>query len=554
MAEQAHFRRPVAVCALDAGQLLVVANRDSGSLSVIDTQSWEVAHEQILVGSPSAVASLGDTLLVADRSGDRLLVMRREGFDFSIAETVSLPTAPVTIAIADDSVSVASLWARQLTLFKAEDHEHLVRTHEIPMPFAPHMQCFLPGGRLLAVADSFRARVALVDVETGRIEVVRELPGHNIRGMAVAPDGDQLYLAQQLMDGESPTTRDAIHWGDLVENVIRVLPLSALFDHDTDLVSDRRYIRLGSTGNGAADPGQIAFIGEDQLLAVASGVDHAAIFGIEQSVVALWIETERRPTAVCVLPEGHRAVAINTLADSLSIIDTDTRKLVAHLTLGPTPPAGPKERGESLFFDGRLSHDGWMSCHSCHTDGHANGLLADTSSDGSFGTPKRILSLLGTRDNTPWAWDGRFRTLNEQVQRSVVASMHASAVSANSVNDIVAYLHSLDPPPPVLPDRAEDVAQIEHGRRVFHDLGCAKCHVPPLTYTSDQLVDVGLTDEAGQRKFNPPSLRGVSQRDSLLHDGRARSLEDLFQVHGHQLDVEPTPSDFAALLRFLRSL
>ena len=48
------------------------------------------------------------------------------------------------------------------------------------------------------------------------------------------------------------------------------------------------------------------------------------------------------------------------------------------------------DRGERLFFDGRLSHDGWLSCQSCHTDGHTNNALADTLGDGSFGAAKRL--------------------------------------------------------------------------------------------------------------------------------------------------------------------
>lgn len=47
-------------------------------------------------------------------------------------------------------------------------------------------------------------------------------------------------------------------------------------------------------------------------------------------------------------------------------------------------------------------------------------------------------------------------------------------------------------------------------RRVFEKLDCVHCHKPP-TYTSDQAYDVGLPDEAGLRRFNPPSLLGLSQ-------------------------------------------
>src|SRR2546429_167098 len=76
------------------------------------------------------------------------------------------------------------------------------------------------------------------------------------------------------------------------------------------------------------------------------------------------------------------------------------------IPLGPQPELSLAERGELLFYDARLSHDGWFSCHSCHTDGHSNGLLNDNLGDGSFGAPKRVLSLLGVRDTGPWAWNG----------------------------------------------------------------------------------------------------------------------------------------------------
>ncbi len=82
----------------------------------------------------------------------------------------------------------------------------------------------------------------------------------------------------------------------------------------------------------------------------------------------------------------------------------------------------------------------------------------------------------------------------------------------------------------------------------------ARCHVPPLTYTSPEAYDVGLADEQGQKKFNPPSLRGVSQGESFFHDGRAKTLSDVFTEFGHGLDANLSDQDLADLLRFLRSI
>ena len=65
---------------------------------------------------------------------------------------------------------------------------------------------------------------------------------------------------------------------------------------------------------------------------------------------------------------------------------------------------------------------------------------------------------------------------------------------------------------------------------------------------------MGLEDEKGLKKFNPPSLRGVSQGYSFFHDGRAKTLEAVFTEHAHQRNRPLEKGELADLLRFLRSL
>jgi mono/diheme cytochrome c family protein len=228
---------------------------------------------------------------------------------------------------------------------------------------------------------------------------------------------------------------------------------------------------------------------------------------------------------------------------------------------GGTLVGSPADRGEQLFYREWMD---WTyragrslgSCHSCHINGHTSGQLADTLGDDTTGTPKRILTLLGTRLTDPWAWNGKVRNLNEQVRKSLETTMHVKNVTPQQVDDITAFLHTLPPPPPLEPATNDpaDRARLTRGESLFKDLGCAKCHVPPLTYTSPDVYDVSLQDEKGMSKFNPPSLRGVSQGYSFFHDGRAKSLEEVFTAHGHQLDRALADAELADLLRFLRSL
>jgi YVTN family beta-propeller protein len=251
-------------------------------------------------------------------------------------------------------------------------------------------------------------------------------------------------------------------------------------------------------------------------------------------------------------PGGRRAFVANTLSDSVTVIDMAGRTVEAEISLGPTPEPGPAERGEQLFHDARLSKDGWMSCQSCHPDGHTNGRLCDTLGDGTYGTPKRVLSLLGARDTGPWAWDGSQPTLESQILKTVRTTMRGPELTESQARDLAAFLRTLSPAPPVAapPSSAEAVRR---GGQVFRERGCAQCHTPP-TYTSPKRYDVGLADEAGATEFNPPSLRGLAHAGPYLHDGRAATLTDVFTRFRHRLDRDLSPPELADLLAFLRSL
>jgi cytochrome c peroxidase len=242
----------------------------------------------------------------------------------------------------------------------------------------------------------------------------------------------------------------------------------------------------------------------------------------------------------------------NTLGDTISVIDILGRKVVSRISLGPAILLSAADQGEQLFYTSRLTHDGWYSCHSCHTDGHSNGQLNDNFSDGSFGTPKRVLSLRGVRDTAPYAWLGTVPDLESQIRKSIQVTMQGNRPDEKTVSDLAAYLRTLEPAPAVDADN-EDQPIVERGAGVFQEQGCARCHTAPY-YTSPKTYDVGFTDEAGAARFNPPSLRGVSQTGPYFHDGRAATLEDVFQRYRHELKTDLGREETAALIAYLRRL
>ncbi|HEX6225594.1 MAG TPA: di-heme oxidoredictase family protein [Chryseolinea sp.] len=159
-------------------------------------------------------------------------------------------------------------------------------------------------------------------------------------------------------------------------------------------------------------------------------------------------------------------------------------------------------------------------------------------------------------------------------------------ITDQTVQDVVFYLKTLKAP--VARNKNDD--EILLGRKIFTDAGCANCHRPEMKtgpssiaalsnktfypYSDLLLHDMGagLDDgytegSAKTSEWRTPPLWGLglskfSQGGEyfLLHDGRARSIEEAILLHGGEGSVSRenfqslTDADKAKLIKFLESL
>ena len=559
------FRGPVALVLLDDGKLLLTANRRSGSISVIDTAGARVTDE-IAVGKKLSdlVAVAGrDLLLATDEAAHEVILLSHNGRNLTVAARMPVAPYPVSIVVNGDGTRcfVASLWSRRLSvidLVRSDDGKEIAGlriSKTIPLPFAPRKQLVveLRNERLL-VADAFGGRLAVIDAERGEIDRVCELPAHNIRGLAMNADGSRLLVSHQILNSLARTTPDDVHWGMVMGNVVRSLKLRNVLasEKETDVLRDSVVHPVGEAGNAAADPAALVPVGTGQVAVALSGIGEVGLLSEADSTMRR-VAVSGRPAALVVTPDGNQIYAADELSDEISVVTVARWDKTATISLGLQPELSMADRGERLFYDGRLSHDGWMSCHSCHTDGHSNGLLNDNLGDGTFGAPKRVLSLLGVGRTGPWAWNGEMHDLEAQIKKSVETTMRGRSPKNEHVQALAAFLKTLATAPSIDCAGGVETESVARGNALFETRQCNRCHTPP-EYTSSATYDVGLKDEFDYSKFNPPSLRGVSQRNDLFHDNRAKSLEDVLTRFKHQLDEELTARDLADLVAFLRSL
>ncbi len=570
------LRRPVALVLADDDRLLVSANRRTGSVSVIDLAQQRVVNEVTLGKSLADLQAVGDGkfLLAVDDEAHELIALRRRGHQIAVAGRLSVSPYPVSVRVSSDGKRcyVASLWSRRLTavdLALPPDDGAPVRLaiHKtLDLPLAPRMQLpvqtshpaprdgAVPRGEMakLLVADSFGGQLGIIDLDRFALEGVRQLPAHNIRGLALSPDGKKLIIAHQILNDLAETTHNDVHWGVLLSNVVRWVVLDRVLHGQDGLLKDSQIQVTGDFQTAGADPSGLVVATDGQVAVASAGVDQVA-FGREGDYNLVRVNVGKHPTALATGRDPRLVYAANTFGDSVSVVDLEKFDARREISLGPQRPLTQAEQGELLFHNGRLSLDGWMSCHSCHTDGHSNGLLNDNLGDSSFGAAKRVISLLGVADSGPWAWNGSVTKLDDQVRKSIRTTMQGQEPPGGDVQALAAYLKTLAPPPPLGKFRDVAAGTIERGGEVFRRQECASCHAPP-TYSGQGTFDVALPDKLGNRKFNPPSLRGVSQRGPYFHDNRAARLEEVFTKHQHQLSRELAADELRDLVAFLQSL
>lgn len=555
------LRRPVALQFSGDGETLYVANQQSGTISAVDVAGKKVAAEIVVGKSLSSLAILPthNLLLATDEAAHEVILLKiAAAGELKIIQRLPVSPYPVSIIAAADGKRcyVASLWSRRLTAIDITDDndQPLVLAKQVDLSFPPREQTLLIKENKLVVADAFAGRLAFFDRADLSQQVSKEFPGHNIRGLGMSPDGQKIVVAHQMLNDLAHTIQNDVHWGMLMSNDLRWLKVESALAGGKELYHGAHMHPLGEPGKGSGDPGGLDMSASGTVVVTLSGINHVTL-GKEDDFSLYRVPVGRRPVAVKIAPDGNTAFVANMYDDSLSVVSLAEREVTATISLGKQPDLTQVQKGEVLFHDATLSHDGWMSCNSCHTGGHANGQLNDNLSDLSFGAPKRVLSLLGQKETAPYAWNGKMKDFATQIRSSLEKTMQSDdPPREDQVQDIAAYIGTLELPPPIDALRGTlNKEAIARGQKIFEQQDCARCHAPP-TYTTPETYDVGLKDKEGNIRFNPPSLRGLSHRGPFFHDGSAKTLDEVLLQRKHPGDGKYSAEEVKDLVEFLRSL
>ncbi len=293
--------------------------------------------------------------------------------------------------------------------------------------------------------------------------------------------------------------------------------------------------------------------------------------------------------------------------------------------IGPLPTAVPVppgnlnykakiDLGKQLYFDGRLSKNGAISCAFCHTPGagFADPRQTSIGIDGKIGG-RQAPTVFNTAFNPVQFWDGRAGTLEEQAIGPIHNPIEMGETHENLVkklNKIAGYrqqFHAVFGADVSLQGIAEAIAAYERtilstnspfdkyvmgdksamsesairGMTLFKGKArCLLCHYGP-NFTDNGFHNLGVPQvgplkedlgrydvtrlESDKGAFKTPTLRSIAQTAPYMHDGVFKTLEEVVDfLNGgggpnEHLDPFVKPLNLSAeekadLLSFLQAL
>jgi DNA-binding beta-propeller fold protein YncE len=544
------------------GRWALVAEADAGGVALVDLDAGRVAARVETGRRPFALAWAGPRAVVTHLLDDDVAVLDVDPPKLSVAARIPVGDEPRGVALLGDRAAVACSGDDALAIVDLAGRRVVER---LPAGDEPWHVVYEPRGKRLAVSCALSQDVRVFQADPLKPLYSVALRGHNARRLALAPGGDWAYVPSIAERGR-PTSKDNIDRGWVVASRLSRVPLKE--EGPREAISlDPRSRAVGDVDGVAVSPDgatiALAAGGTHELILLRTPLPFVAYGGPGDHIDAdLLKDTKRfrrvplgdRPVAVAFHPDGDRVVVANHLANSLQVVSSAAGALVKTIALGGPAEPSLARRGEAIFYDATRSFHQWYSCHTCHVDGHTNGSTFDTENDGRYGNPKKTLSLRGVATSGPWTWHGWQTDLRTALIHSLKTTMQGPEPKDADVDALLAFVKTLSHVPPAGP---KDEAA-KRGEALFKNRACDACHVEP-DYTSDETFLVGLEAPDDVHKgFNPPGLRGVVKRGPWLHDGRARTLEDLFQKHHRpfKLNEKPdfSPEELKDLIAFLNSL
>lgn len=559
------------------GRLLACSNRDSGTVTFVDTTTNKVLREVKVGHKPEGVSFIGQTheLAVAVYDDDQVVLLNADSGD--VRASVAVFDEPYGIVSTKDGSRIYVTLEYPGEVLEIDSQQAEI-TRTFPAGSFPRGIAISPDEQQLLVCEYLTATVRAIDRKSGML--VDEWPGSSTdnlaRQLAIHPKRPKAYVT-------FIRSKVTAHQG-----TGSIFPYIAIADLVESEDSRRKRMPLDSVFGTrvTANPWEVALSPDGrQLYIVFSGTDDIFVCNTidddyRELRLAKYISTGRNPRAVRASPDGSRFYVYNALDFEVVEFDARTLQQKARIAVTENPLTPEVHLGKVLFYTALqpMTARRWISCSSCHPDGQPDGRTWHNP-EGLRQTPP----LHGLAYTHPQHWSAdRDETQDfEYTIRGPLMGgqgLHRGALNkpldetnrglSRELDALAAYTNSHEF---TLSPHAKGglSAAAKRGREIFfsRQTKCAECHSGPF-YTDSQSgkpsvqhdVGTGNSDESEVMgpAYDTPTLLGLYRSAPYLHHGTAATLRDVLTTQNpddrHGVTSHLTDSQVDDLVAFLKGL
>lgn len=566
-----HHDAPGGIAISPDGKTLFIALDDKDEVAEADVASLTVTRRVKVSGGPFGLAldATGKQLFVACRHQDRVVMLSTA--EFKEQAGISVGVRPTDVAYCQtpdgERLIVPNSGSDDISVLSVSPLRELSRPAAGREPYAAAMSS--DGRRVyianrMAVHDKLTSppasEVTVLDPVNGQVVIREQLhSAHLSEGIAEVPSRGwtlsslvrvrNLVPITQVKDGWVMSTGVAISQPNGEVTQIPLDEANAYFSDPSGVVAspDGKRAYVASAG---ADV--VTVLDLDRVSAwltradAAERADAIRDMALSYRYVIARIPTGCNPQHLAISPDGRQLFVAERLDDRVLVVDTTSLKPIGRIVLGDRGLNDAIRQGERVFTRAKYTFQGQFACRSCHPDGQVDGLSYDFDGSGVGDNLLDNRSLCGVAGTAPFKWNGKNPTLQFQDgPRFARVLMRTDPIPTPQLDELATFLEHL-PPTRTLPwsrvGQPLTVAE-ERGRKLFFAtqqtdgtpiplaLQCQTCHRPPL-FTDRLLRSVGTAPtpefKAG---VDTPHLLGIGASAPYLHDGRAKTLEEIWTTY-----------------------
>ncbi|KRF67863.1 cytochrome c peroxidase [Bacillus sp. Soil768D1] len=434
---------------------------------------------------------------------------------------------------------------------------------------------------------------------------------NTLEQFVIDPDGKKAWIPHLLTNVDTP-----IHFQETIFPAISVIDLTTdeeIIDERKELFEEMNVTDKKNEAIIFSNPYDVVFHPNgNKAYVIMSGSEDLVVFDLNRGGNATQILRRingNNPRGAVISPDGETIYVHNAMSHDLAEISTGGNSPYArakmkgeNLVLISKDPLSPLVReGKTIFYSGNseefateITGNNWMSCISCHADGETSGLTLMTPK-GPRGVPSNVL----TTKTGLFMWDGSRDDFTDYIMtvQGEMGGMTEFDSGKPLPKDVqhmydamFAYLDDPDSfPIPKSPYHNKDgslTATAEEGRELFEGkAGCIACHAGTQFTDSVRAIDAnghlttsntnflhnigttnpldkkskgdaraGFTNPRDTLHFDVPTLRGVWATAPYLHDGSAKTIEEVIKRIQYEGKPTFTDGEIFKIAEYVRSI